>query len=139
MSIYVEAADASRTQHDQLARQMTAELNDAGISAEATRREVDAATEILAAASASDADLIVMGTRGRTGLARFVLGSVARNVLQHASCSVLVVREGSSETASRPGIPTRGSPRSRPYEQLPSVGLTETLQRRTPGAPAGQG
>ena len=102
MPIYVEAADASRRQHDQLAREMTAELQAAGLSAEADRREGDAATEILAAASASNADLIVMGTRGRTGLARLVLGSVARNVLQHASCSVLVVREGPSETVPGP-------------------------------------
>ena len=36
---------------------------------------------------------IVIGTRGHTGLARLFLGSVARNVLLHAPCSVLVVRE----------------------------------------------
>jgi nucleotide-binding universal stress UspA family protein len=34
-----------------------------------------------------------MGTRGHTGLARLLLGSVARNVLTHAHCSVLVARE----------------------------------------------
>ena len=88
------AVAASRTHHDQLAREMTAELQAAGLRAEADRQEGDAATEILAAAGASDSDLIVMGTRGRTGLARLVLGSVARNVLQHATCSVLVIREG---------------------------------------------
>ena len=103
MSIYSEAADASRSQHDQLAGDMTAELQGAGLSAEADRREGDAATEILAAARASDADLIVIGTHGRTGLPRLVLGSVARNVLQHATCSVLVVRDGSSEPEPRPG------------------------------------
>ena len=103
MSIYSEAADASRSQHDQFARDMTAELRGAGLSAAADRREGDAATEILAAARASDADLIVIGTHGRTGLPRLVLGSVARNVLQHATCSVLVVRDGSSEPAPRPG------------------------------------
>ena len=109
MPIYLDAADASRRQHDQLAREMTAELQAAGLTVEADRREGDAATEILAAASASKADLIVMGTRGRTGLARLVLGSVARNVLQHASCSVLVVHEGSSETAPRPGSADQGT------------------------------
>ena len=38
------------------------------------------------------ADLIVMGTKGRTGLKRILLGSVASGVVSHASCSVLVVR-----------------------------------------------
>jgi nucleotide-binding universal stress UspA family protein len=37
-------------------------------------------------------DLIVMGTRGRTGLKRFLLGSVANGVAQHAHCPVLLVR-----------------------------------------------
>lgn len=93
MPIYVEAADASRKQRDELALDMTVELQAAGLNAVADRREGDAATEILAAASASKTDLIVMGTHGRTGLARLVIGSVARNVLQHATCSVLIVRE----------------------------------------------
>jgi nucleotide-binding universal stress UspA family protein len=37
-------------------------------------------------------DLVVMGTRGRTGLKRFLLGSVANGVAQHAHCPVLLVR-----------------------------------------------
>ncbi len=37
-------------------------------------------------------DLIVMGTHGRTGLKRALLGSVAESVVRHAPCSVLVVR-----------------------------------------------
>ena len=37
-------------------------------------------------------DLIVMGTRGKTGLERFFIGSVASKVVTHARCSVLVVR-----------------------------------------------
>jgi nucleotide-binding universal stress UspA family protein len=43
-------------------------------------------------ASTSDIDLIVIGTRGRTGLKRFFMGSVANGVVQHAHCSVLLVR-----------------------------------------------
>jgi nucleotide-binding universal stress UspA family protein len=38
-------------------------------------------------------DLIVMGTHGRTGIRRFLLGSVAEKVVRHAPCSVLVARE----------------------------------------------
>lgn len=96
MPMYVEAADATREQHDELAREMTADLRRAGFTAEAERRDGDPATEIIAAANAWKADLIMIGTHGRTGLPRLVLGSVARNVLHHAKCSVLIVRDGPS-------------------------------------------
>ena len=43
-------------------------------------------------ATRKNIDLIVIGTRGRTGLKRFFMGSVANGVIQHAHCSVLVVR-----------------------------------------------
>lgn len=39
-----------------------------------------------------NADLIVIGTRGRTGVKRFLLGSVANGVVLHAHCPVMVVR-----------------------------------------------
>lgn len=38
-------------------------------------------------------DLIVMATHGRTGLSRLFLGSVAENVIRHAKCPVLVMRD----------------------------------------------
>jgi len=43
-------------------------------------------------AATKEVDLIVIGTRGRTGLKRFFTGSVANGVIQHAHCSVLLVR-----------------------------------------------
>ena len=42
--------------------------------------------------TSKDIDLIVIGTRGRTGLKRFLTGSVANGVVQHAHCSVMIVR-----------------------------------------------
>lgn len=39
-----------------------------------------------------DAAMVVVGSHGRTGLSRRVLGSVAENVVRHAPCSVLVAR-----------------------------------------------
>jgi nucleotide-binding universal stress UspA family protein len=42
-------------------------------------------------ASELEADLIVVGTHGRTGLPRWLLGSVAESVVKHAPCAVLVV------------------------------------------------
>ena len=43
-------------------------------------------------ATNENVDLVVMGTRGKTGLKRFLLGSVANGVAQHAHCPVLLVR-----------------------------------------------
>jgi nucleotide-binding universal stress UspA family protein len=43
-------------------------------------------------ADGKKADLIVIGTKGRTGLKRLILGSVASGVVTHASCPVLITR-----------------------------------------------
>lgn len=100
MPMYVDATDASRKHAEQIAHEMAADLNDAGLAAHADVRMGDGAVELLAAAEDVDADLIVVGTHGRTGLARLVLGSVARNVVHHATCSVLVVRGRAAEGAA---------------------------------------
>jgi nucleotide-binding universal stress UspA family protein len=55
-------------------------------------REGPAAEAILSAASELPAQLLVMGTHGRTGLSRIALGSVAEAVVRAAPCSVLTVR-----------------------------------------------
>ncbi len=55
-------------------------------------RTGSAAREIVQLASDLSADLIVVGTHGRTGVMKLLLGSVAQNVLTHASCPVLVVK-----------------------------------------------
>jgi nucleotide-binding universal stress UspA family protein len=47
---------------------------------------------ILSAAANGGADLIVMGTHGRTGLSRLLLGSVAEAVLRRSGCPVLTIR-----------------------------------------------
>ena len=52
----------------------------------------DARDAILKAANAVHADLIVIGTHGRRGLSRMLLGSVAEDVLRRAPCPVLTVR-----------------------------------------------
>jgi nucleotide-binding universal stress UspA family protein len=51
-----------------------------------------AGEEILAAAKDWNADLVVIGTHGRTGLTHLLLGSVAEEVVRHAPCPVLTVR-----------------------------------------------
>ena len=51
-----------------------------------------AADSIVNYADSKKADLIVIGTKGRTGLKRLILGSVASVVVTHASCPVLIIR-----------------------------------------------
>ncbi|KAG2477349.1 MAG: UspA domain-containing protein [Nitrosopumilales archaeon] len=48
--------------------------------------------QIVSLAKSNKIDLIVMGTHGRTGLYKLILGSVANGVSQRVSCSVLLVR-----------------------------------------------
>lgn len=52
---------------------------------------------IVAAAEELSADLIVMGTHGRGGLRRLLLGSVAEQVLRHAPCPVLAIKPGTEK------------------------------------------
>lgn len=76
-----------------------ARLRADGFDATSLILQGDAAHEIVAEARARQAGLIVVGTRGQTGLQRLLLGSVACNVLLHAPCSVLIVRPLSPRTA----------------------------------------
>jgi nucleotide-binding universal stress UspA family protein len=92
--MYLDAAEAARARDGDLAKAMADDLRRAGFQARAEPLEGDPADQILAAARDGAVDLVVMGTRGRTGLARLLLGSVARNVVTHAPCSVLVVHDG---------------------------------------------
>ena len=48
---------------------------------------------VVQAAESRQADLIVMGSHGRSGLEKLVLGSVTQAVLSHTKCPVLVVRD----------------------------------------------
>lgn len=52
-----------------------------------------AAREIVAVATSRGTDLIVMGTHGRTGLGRLLMGSIAEEVVRKAPCPVLTVKE----------------------------------------------
>lgn len=98
--MYIETTGEVRRIHEAYANEMAAELRAADIDATAELRTGDAATEILASARETNADIIVLGTRGRTGLTRLMLGSVARNVVHHAPCSVLVARDATADDPS---------------------------------------
>jgi len=71
------------------ARQLLAE---AGVQAETMHVFGNPAAEIIAAAESRGVDLIVVGQRGMSAIARFIEGSVSDRVARHAGCDVLVVR-----------------------------------------------
>jgi universal stress protein E len=67
-----------------------------GIAATPHLSEGPAAPAIVGLAERLGADLIVMGTRGHTGLRHVLLGSVAERTLRHAPCSVMTVKASSA-------------------------------------------
>jgi len=66
--------------------------SDPSIHVEHRLEEGDSVTQILAVAKETSADLVVIGTHGRTGLSRLLMGSVAEQVVRKAPCPVLTVR-----------------------------------------------
>jgi nucleotide-binding universal stress UspA family protein len=64
-----------------------------GVKAETYARESDPAQAILDVADEQGADLIVVGSRGLSGIQRFLLGSVSQKVSAHARCNVMIVRD----------------------------------------------
>jgi nucleotide-binding universal stress UspA family protein len=65
---------------------------EAGLSVEYRVAEGDVPEEVVRLARLTRADLVVMGTHGRSGLGRLLLGSVAEEVLRTAPCPVLTVK-----------------------------------------------
>lgn len=70
----------------------TVRLRESGVKARGLMRVGAPFLEIINAAQTETADLIVMGTHGRTGLAHVLMGSVAERVVNKAPCPVLTVR-----------------------------------------------
>jgi nucleotide-binding universal stress UspA family protein len=95
-----DAGAAARIEHEAVAAQAAATLRDAGVDADPYVRSGPAAPTILTFAAEWAADLIVVGSHGRTGISRLLLGSVAHTVLRRADCSVLVIR-GQTRTVLR--------------------------------------
>jgi nucleotide-binding universal stress UspA family protein len=71
-------------------------VKSAGVSLETIVREGDPRATIVDEAAEWGADLIVVGSHGRTGVKRWLVGSVANAVVSHAPCSVEVVRRRQS-------------------------------------------
>jgi nucleotide-binding universal stress UspA family protein len=86
-------------------------LRERGIASEVVGRAGPAGEVVAQVARERDAELIVIGTHGHTGISRFLLGSVATAILRHAPCDVLVCRGPSGPSPFlRPLVATDFSP-----------------------------
>jgi nucleotide-binding universal stress UspA family protein len=74
--------------------------------------EGDPADEIVRAAREGLADVIVLGTHGRTGLGRLIMGSVAEKVVRRAGCAVLAVKAPTAghSPVDKPAAEAAGTP-----------------------------
>lgn len=103
-------AEERRCQLTEIADRASGQLASAGLQPTVEIREGDPAEQLILAARADQADLIVVGSRGQSTITRLVLGSVARKVLLHADASVLIVREAkerlkvAERVAATPGV-----------------------------------
>ena len=80
----------------ELVERIAKELRSAGFKADAVVEVGDIRERIIDFAAEWGADLIVVGSHGRRGIQRFLLGSVAEFVARHAKCSVEIVRTPAS-------------------------------------------
>jgi nucleotide-binding universal stress UspA family protein len=87
-----------------------------GVTTNFHYRCVDPGRGLCQAAQQWGADLIILGRRGRKGLAEAILGSVSNYVLHHASCAVLVIQGGNDTSGA--------------IAETTSVGLPETAQNQ---------
>ncbi len=90
---YEDLEAAARKSAESQLKTVLARAKKAGARARAILTEGIPVEQIVRAAKGKRADLIVIGTHGRTGFSRFFLGSVAERVVQLAPCPVLTVRK----------------------------------------------
>lgn len=83
--------------HQDMAERAMASLREAGFTAEAAMVSGDPRSVLVEEARRWKADILAVGSHGRSGLKRVVLGSVAEHVTRHAPCSVLIVKQPSSD------------------------------------------
>jgi nucleotide-binding universal stress UspA family protein len=77
---------------EQLLEHAAQQLQSAGFQVDTEMAKGDVREQVLDVAQNWHADMIVLGSHGRGGVGRFLLGSVAESVARHAPCSVEIVR-----------------------------------------------
>ncbi|MBE9251173.1 universal stress protein [Dolichospermum sp. LEGE 00240] len=89
--LYQEHWEKFKNEGLQMLQSWSAQANTSGVNTEFTQNTGSPGRMICELATDWNADLIIMGRRGRSGLAEFFLGSVSNYVLHHAPCSVQIV------------------------------------------------
>ena len=89
IAMYVDQQEAF---HKQVAERAAARLRDAGLVARGVMKRGDPRIVLEENARSEQADLVIVGSHGRSGLKKLFLGSVADHVVAHAPCPVLVVK-----------------------------------------------
>ena len=84
--------EAQRSNGEALVKQCEKQLADAGFKVTTSVLQGEPRGKIVDVATKWHAGLIIVGSHGRRGLERFLMGSVAESVVHHAPCSVQVVR-----------------------------------------------
>jgi nucleotide-binding universal stress UspA family protein len=90
----VAEAEARKTRVEAQLRGFTSRLREMGVDTLSVIGMGDPAFEILETAHGYEVDLIAMTTHGKSGLLRFLTGSVTERVLHESTCPMLVVRSG---------------------------------------------
>lgn len=93
-TIIDECREAAKNLVHDVADQLTAQTKIEKVDAEV--REGSISDQILACAESFGADLLILGSHGRSGIARLLLGSTSQSVSTHADCSVLIARKADS-------------------------------------------
>ena len=89
---YRTRVDQVRAEREVVAQRLVRRARELGIPTAFLVWEGQPGEAIVEAAEAEVADLIVLGTHGRTGIDRSLFGSVSDHVIRHAPCPVVVVR-----------------------------------------------
>ena len=138
---YVPAIDAIAQEELKLLQEVVPTRDEVAIQRRFLRGA--AAEQILDFAQREEVDLILLGTHGRTGLARLLMGSVAEAVLRGATCPVLTVRQPSMTPTTAAASLTPEASRSKQSrhqasEQVQANRCRETTLRRYPSTLSGE-
>ncbi|MGH7680798.1 MAG: universal stress protein [Candidatus Eiseniibacteriota bacterium] len=94
-SAVAQVIAAQEAFHRDLAEKAVGDLRKAGLKADARMVPADPRVAIVDAARQEKADLVIVGSHGRSGFSKLILGSVASHIIAHSPCNVLVVKQPS--------------------------------------------